>query len=205
MNRIIRLTESDLARIVKRVISEEVKYALQGGIMLYGTTFKNLAGPGEVINGTGTGTAYGTSINKILAAKVEVTPEGTKLGLTAANLKITAPYDYGYVIPAVKATQANNYVGKKASWSKGGDVVKVNTTKLNADNPDAPYGQKITWGYSFTTPKKRYINTTGKFVQLFSVTFETNDSKKPIQTVQFGVGANAQFGAQNVAPAATTN
>ena len=71
MKRIIRLTESELARIVRRVISEEVKYALQGGIMLYGTTFKDLAGPGEVINGTGTGTAYGTSVYRVDLRKKE--------------------------------------------------------------------------------------------------------------------------------------
>lgn len=208
MNRIVRLTESDLARIVRRVMNEEVKSVPQGGIFLYGATFKDLIGSGEVYKGVGLGTVYGTVSSIITNATVTVTAEGTKLGLTAASLKVASPATYGYVIPGQKAVQHAIYPkpAVKAKLSTNSNpLVKVRTTTiLDATNADAPYGQQISWGYTLTGPKKRYVNQTGSSITLFQITFDTNDSKKPIQTVNFNMGVNAQFGTLNVAPATNT-
>lgn len=207
MNRIVRLTESDLARIVRRVMNEEVKSVPQGGILLYGTRFEDLIGPGEVYNGVGAGTVYGTTPNMITTATVTVTPEGTNLGLTDASLKVKFPTTYGYVIPAQKAVYGSTpKPAVKARFSNNQNPLeKVRTTIItDATNIDAPYGQKISWGYTLTGPKKRYVNQTGSSIPLFTITFDTNDSKKPIQTVNFKMFPNAQFGTSNVDPATKT-
>ena len=211
MKRIVRLTESDLARIVNRVMNEAVTSAAQGGIYIFpGSTLKDLYGPGETVNVNGNLNVYGGAPNKITAATVEVTPEGAKLGLTAANVKVKAPYTYAYVIPEVKAYRDPNQNNKlvpavPARMSAGNSpLVKVQSTQFKKDSESAPMGANTFWSYTFTAPKKRFINT-GAAIPLFKVTFETNDRIKPVQMATIYMGTNAQFGTADVAPAASTN
>jgi|688.fasta_scaffold324831_2 hypothetical protein len=210
MKRIVRLTESDLARIVKRVMNESVTSAAQGGIYIYPSTYlKDLYGPGETVNVNGNLNVYGGAPNKITAATVEVTPEGAKLGLTAANVKVKAPYTYAYVIPevpAVRGTAGNPPKPKVPARMSSGNspLVKVQSTQFKKEDGAAPMGASTFWSYTFTAPKKRFINT-GAPIPLFKVTFETNDSRKPVQTATIFMGTNAQFGTADVAPAASTN
>jgi len=170
MKRIVRLTESDLARIVRRVMNEaptEVQFAKVAVKQYLGVSA--IYAPGEVE--TGTGTFYNFSEyqkGKLLSATITPTAEATKLGLNADSLKITLPAS----APVVTA-------GKTTKQLYGG-VAKD--------------GMAGTYRWTFTTPRTKYVNSTGKAVTLFTIDFVTNDEKTPTQRAVFTAGANTQFG-----------
>ena len=200
MKRIIRLTESDLARIVKRVMNEAPMDAEQGQVAVRGTGFDKLLGPGETINGYGKVISFGDRPGLITNATVAVTPEGVKLGLTNAMLKIQVPVKMGFVIPPVEAgrtTGGRPIEAKPQSYSNP----KIQGIWMG-HNTEKVFGGEEIYKYTFTGPRKRYVNDTGRSIVLYNVTFDTNDSTKPIQTKKFNMYANAQFGTSNVAGSA---
>jgi hypothetical protein len=197
MKRIIRLTESDLARIVKRVMNEAPTDANQGQVAVKETGVDKLMGPGETINGYGRVISFGTKPGLITNATVAVTPEGAKLGLTNDMLKIQVPVRMGFVIPAVKNEHKVTLSPAKYSNPKlegmwiGHDV----------SSPKVFGGEEI-YKFTFTGPRKRFVNDTGRNLILYTVTFDTNDTTKPIQTKNFVMRIGAQFGTSNVAGSA---
>ena len=203
MKRIIRLTESDLARIVKRVMNEAPTDAEQGRVAVKGSGVDKLLGPGETINGYGKVISFGTRPGLITNATVAVTPEGVKLGLTNAMLKIQVPVKMGFVIPAVRAVQSNRYNGEGEVKAQ---PAKYSNPKLQGTwtghNAERVFGGEEIYKFTFTGPRKRYVNDTGRGIVLYTVTFDTNDSTQPIQTKNFIMYTNAQFGTSNVAVSA---
>ena len=176
MKRIVRLTESDLARIVRRVMNEESTAVSQGKVMVYGAGVSAVFAPGEVVTGKGTIMNFSPdTIAKVFSAKITVTPEGQKLGLTPEMLTIKMP-------ATVEPVNAKNDKSKEMKRSYNGIVM--------------PY---TTGGYewSFKTPMKQFTNTTGKPIVLFRITFNTNDGKTPEMVDRgFSMAANSQFGVQ---------
>jgi hypothetical protein len=172
MKRIVRLTESDLARIVRRVMNEEVtdvkfaKVAMKSGIGV-GSIFA----PGEVATGTGGFYNFDEyAPGKLLSVKITPTPEATALGLTAQSLVITLPA----TAPVVNTEDKNN------------TTQRYGTQVLPA--------RAGSYSWSFTTPRKAYTNSTGKGVKLFTLEFSTNDRTTPVQTIYFSAAPNTQFG-----------
>ena len=172
MKRIVRLTESDLARIVKRVIREGATDVKLSQVAVHPSIgVSSIYAPGEVETGSGTFYCFDEfNPGKILSATVTVTEEGKKLGLTNSNLTFTLPAS----AKIVNREATNN---KKARYA---GVVK-----------DATIGS---YQWSFTTPRTKYINSTGKPITLFTVSMSTNDKTTPSQNVNFVMGANSQFG-----------
>lgn len=174
MNRIVRLTESDLARIVKRVIREGVTDVNFSFVKVKGTGVGSIFAPNEVK--TVNGNFFNFSDNsaaKILSATVAVTAEGIKAGLTAANLSVTTPV-------SLRKMNAND---------KLQEYYLMNGTTNTIMN-----SVKGSYVCTFKAPNKKWINSTGKPVVLFEVTFSTNDQYRPSQLVLFGAQANTQFG-----------
>jgi len=203
MKRIIRLTESDLARIVKRVMNEAPTDAEQGRVAVRGTGFDKLLGPGETINGYGKVISFGTRPGLITNATVAVTPEGVKLGLTNAMLKIQVPVKMGFVIPEVKEIQSDSFTGRRGVPGKPKSYSNPKIQGMwMGHNTEKVFGGEEIYKYTFTGPRKRYVNDTGRSITLYTVTFDTNDSTIPIQTKNFVMLPNAQFGTSNVAGSA---
>ena len=174
MKRIVRLTESDLARIVKRVINEGATDVKFSKVKVGSASIGSIFAPNEVATVTGTWWCFDTYTNgKLLSATVAVTEEGKKAGLTAANLTVTTPA-----------------VSKLAVAGKGvKQYYMVNgTTKTVMD------AAQMTYTCTFKAPNTKWINSTGKGVALFTITFSTNDQYIPTQTANFVAGANTQFG-----------
>jgi hypothetical protein len=173
MKRIVRLTESDLARIVKRVISEgatDVKFSY---VSVKGTSIASIFAPGETKTVTGSFYNFSDTTNaKLLSATVTVTEAGKKAGLTAANLTVSTP---------VSAPLMNPAKGEDQYYMMNG------TRKIMK-------AAKGTYTCTFKAPSVKWINSTGKGVPLFTISFGTNDMYTPTQTVNFSAGANTQFG-----------
>ena len=176
MKRIVRLTESDLARIVRRVMSEAPTATSLGSVSVKGAGLTGVYGPGEVVTGTGRVLNFSDrTIGKIFSVTVTVTEDGKKLGLDPSMLKIKTPVTVNF-------------------WDEN-SVRRNDMNERNPVNSTPTKNYRIgTYEFTFKAPMKRYTNTTGKNVQLFQMTFNTNDSKTPDQTLSFGIGANTQFG-----------
>ena len=178
MKRIVRLTESDLARIVRRVMNEAPTATSLGLVKVTSASVTGVHGPGELITGTGRVFNFSESTNaNIFSVTVTVTEEGKKLGLDSSMLKIKTPVTVEY-------------------WNES--IVQRNKNKNSerytlGSEPTRNY-REGTYTFTFTAPTKRFTNTTGKYLYLFEMTFNTNDSKNPDQTVKFGMSANSQFG-----------
>ena len=173
MKRIVRLTESDLARIVRRVIREGVTDVPFSLCKVKGTGVGSIFAPNEtkIINGSFLN--FSTESNaKILSATVVVTPEGTKAGLTAANLTVTTP---------VSASKAVATSPNKDMYNLNGKLTYMSY-------------KATSYVCTFKAPNKKWINSTGKGVALFEITFSTNDQYTPTQTVSFAAQPNTQFG-----------
>ena len=94
-------------------------------------------------------------------------------GLTAANLTVTTPATAKIVTPGK---------GTKQYYMLNG------TTKTIMEATQASYT------CTFKAPNTKWMNSTGKGVPLFTITFSTNDRYLPTQTANFVAGANTQFG-----------
>jgi hypothetical protein len=176
MKRIVRLTESDLARIVKRVMSEAPTATSQGNMMVNSISTKLIYSPNEVANLT----LVGLNVNpdtkgRIFSIEATPTPEGQKLGLTKDNLNfgsfpktLLSKYDK----PSIKTT--NVRYPASTGGSKEAAVNEYNVT--------------------FKTPLKAFRNETGKNIPLYTCTVTTNDSINPVQTMTIFLGPNGAFG-----------
>ena len=174
MNRIVRLTESDLTRIVRRVIREGVTDVAFSAVKVKGTGVGSIFAPNEVKTVNGRFYNFSSeSFGKILSATVAVTAEGIKAGLTAANLTIATP---------VSAAKAPSNSATKEFYTDKDGTQKYWPAKV------------ASYVCTFKAPNKKWINSTGKNVALFEVTFSTNDQYRPSQVVAFSAQANTQFG-----------
>lgn len=179
MGRIVRLTESDLNRIVKRVIREGVTDVPFSAVKAVGATINSIFAPNETKAVNGKVYNFSSeSFGKILSATVEVTAIGKKAGLTAANLTVTTP------VSVAKLTKNIKTMGSYES-------------KDGYQELPAVIGSYV---FTFKAPYKKWINNTGKTVSLFEVTLSTNDQRRPSQVVIFAAAANTQFGAAGAAP-----
>jgi hypothetical protein len=174
MKRIVRLTESDLARIVRRVINEGATDVQFAEVSVRGLSVASIFAPNEVkvVNGL----FYNFSQNikgKLLSATVTPTELGKKLGLTADNLKITMPAVAPLMVPGK---------GEKTPYMVNG------TTRTIME------GTKGSYSCTFKAPSGKWVNSSGKSVALFDIAFSTNDRYLPTQTVSFYAGVNTQFG-----------
>ena len=176
MKRIVRLTESDLARIVRRVMNEAPTATSLGLVRANGTSVTGVYGPGELVTGTGRVFNFSqrTTAN-IFSVTVTVTEEGKKLGLDPSMLKIKTPVTVNFWDE--RSVRQNQQFERHTLETKATTNYRLGT-----------------YEFTFKTPTKRFTNTTGKYLYLFEMTFNTNDSKTPDQTVKFGMGANSQFG-----------
>ena len=176
MKKIIRLTESDLARIVRRVMNEAPTATSLGLVKVTSASVTGVHGPGELITGTGRVFNFSESTNaNIFSVTVTVTEEGKKLGLDPSMLKIKTPVTVQF-------------------WDER-SVQRNDMSERHTQGSVATKNYRMgTYTFTFKAPTKRFTNTTGKYLQLFEMTFNTNDSKNPDQTVKFGMGANSQFG-----------
>lgn len=174
MKRIVRLTESDLARIVRRVMNEESTAVSQGKVYVGGANISAVYAPGEVATGKGQIWNFSPdTIAKVFSAKITVTPEGQKLGLTPDMLTIKMPATVGPVTPKNKYGVKRAYDGVLMDYTVG------------------------SYEWSFKTPVKQFTNTTGKPITLFMITFNTNDGKTPeMPNRVFNMQPNSQFGVQ---------
>ena len=174
MKKIVRLTESDLARIVRRVISEGATAVAQGKVFVGGANISAVYAPGEVVTGKGTIRNFSPdTIAKVFSAKIQVTPEGAKLGLTPDMLTIKMPATVGPVTPKNKQQTTGNYNGVFMDYTSG------------------------SYDWTLKTPTKQFTNTTGKPITLFMITFNTNDFKTPeMPSRVFNMQPNSQFGVQ---------
>lgn len=176
MKRIVRLTESDLARIVRRVMNEAPTATSLGRVSLRGTSLTGVYGPGEVVTGTGRVLNFSDrTIGKIFSVTVAVTEEGKKLGLDPSMLKVKTPVTIPFYDERIVKQNSDN-------------------ERYTTDSPATKNYRTGTYEFTFKAPMKRFTNTTGKYLALFTMTFNTNDEKTPDQTVKFFIGANSQFG-----------
>ena len=174
MKRIVRLTESDLARIVRRVINEGATDVKFSKVKVANASVASIFAPNEVKTVMGTFYCFDDyTPGKLLSATVAVTEEGKKAGLTAANLTVTTPVTAKVVVPGK---------GTKQYYMVNG------TTKTIMEATQASYT------CTFKAPNTKWMNSTGRGVPLFTITFSTNDRYLPTQTASFVAGANTQFG-----------
>ena len=178
MGRIVRLTESDLARIVRRVIREGVTDVPFSAVKAVGATINSIFAPNETKAVNGKVYNFSSeSFGKILSATVAVTAIGKKAGLTAANLTVTTP------VSVAKVTKNTKTMGSYLN-------------KAGYQELPAVIGSYV---FTFKAPNKQWINNTGEHVVLFEVTVSTNDQYRPSQMVLFAAAANTQFGAAGAA------
>ena len=178
MGRIVRLTESDLARIVRRVISEGVTDVPFSAVKAVGATINSIFAPNETKAVNGKVYNFSSeSFGKILSATVAVTAIGKRAGLTAANLTVTTP------VSVAKVTKTTKTMGSYQN-------------KDGYQELPAVIGSYV---FTFKAPNKQWINNTGEHVILFEVTVSTNDQLRPSQMVLFAAAANTQFGAAGAA------
>ena len=169
MKRIVRLTESDLARIVRRVINEAPTDTKLGMVKMWGSSFRDVYAPNEKVTFKFIVSNFSDRVEGVIfSAKVTVTDFGKKLGLKPENINIPLPVKAALVTK--ESNQTDMYGG-----------IKMKTQKTNLP-------------FTFTTPSKSYINNTGQFQPMFEVEFSTSDAKTPNQKVSISMGPNAQFG-----------
>lgn len=186
MKKVIRLTESDLARIVRRVINEEQTSEGYQTARVQPTVYLKNAQytPNEVATGDGefycfTCPGRKGAYAKISSANVTPTKLATSLGLTADSLKIK--------VPAQTLEGANFLRGKAALYGPGPNQMEA----IQKPNQVGYY----TW--TLNTPAKYYKNTTGKVQDLFYVDLNLNDYNNSSQRVVFKIGAT-EFGKAGV-------
>lgn len=191
MKKVIRLTESDLARIVRRVINEAPTSEGYQTIRVQPTVrLKNAAyAPNEVATGDGEFFCFSCvgvdglykkgTYGRIESYTVTPTKLATDLGLTEQSLQIK--------VPAQTLQGANFTRGKAALFGPGPNQMQA----IDKKNQIGYY----TW--TLKTPAKYWKNTTGKVQDLFNVTLNTNDYNNREQNVVFKIGAT-EFGKTGV-------
>ena len=175
MKRIVRLTESDLARIVRRVIAEDATAVSQGNMMLGNPSTREIYAPNEVANLTLIGYNVNPSTRgKIFSIEVTPTPDAQKLGLTKDNLNFGA-------LPKTLTSKYDKPNGKTANvrYPAGGSSKEALVNEYNL---------------TFKTPAKAFRNETGKNVVLYNCKVTTNDATTPVQTMTISLGPNGAFG-----------
>ena len=184
MKRIVRLTENDLARIVRRVINEAPTSDSLGDMKVggqYGSdtsaTFSGVFSSGELVN---TRAGYICNFSEyskgiVYSGVISMTPEGTALGLAAGQF--TFPDGFPKTLLPLSSIEVEK--GAKARNNKGQIVAyKMSKTPINL---------------AFTVPStaKKVIS---KDTHIANITYTTNDTTKPTQVIKVWMKQGTQFG-----------
>lgn len=170
MKRIVRLTESDLARIVRRVINEAPTSDSLVNMVVRGQfTISGVFGPNEVkvIKG---GKIYNfDTYDSAIAysATITYTKEGAVF-----NGKLAAADAFP----------------KSATYVRANDTMKARDSQgtVRAYHESSPFELKLT----APTTQIRFATDT----QIATITYVTNDSSKSNQSIPIFVSAGSQFG-----------
>ena len=177
MKKIVRLTESDLVNIVRRVMNEAPSAVSLGAVTVGGSSITGVYAPGEVISGKGDIYNFSDRTNATVFSVTHTpTADGKKLGLTPDMLKIKLPATVPFI-----TDRNRDRSGTKVRYPR------------QTGNPTDQYTIG-SYTYTFKAPTAKFTNTTGKYLKLFDLVFNTNDSNTPDQTAGFFVGNNSQFG-----------
>lgn len=183
MKRIIRLTESDLARIVRRVINEAPTSDSLGDMKIggqYGSdtsaTFSGVFAAGESATARA-GYILNFSENSkavVYSGVISMTPEGTALGLVAGQF--TFPDAFPRTLLPLSTQEIN--AGAKAKNNKNQTVTyKMSKTPINV---------------AFKVPSNKKV--ISKDTHVANITFTTNDVTKPTQVIKVWMRQGTQFG-----------
>jgi len=183
MKRIVRLTENDLARIVRRVINEAPTSDSLGDMKVggqYGSdtsaTFSGVFSSGELVN---TRAGYICNFSEyskgiVYSGVISMTPEGTALGLAAGQF--TFPDGFPKTLLPLSSLEVEK--GAKAKNNQNQTVTyKMSKTPINV---------------AFKVPSNKKV--ISKDTHVANITFTTNDVTKPTQVIKVWMRQGTQFG-----------
>ncbi len=182
MKRIIRLTESDLARIVRRVINEAPTSDSLGDMKVGGQYGSDIS---AIISGVfnsnelipvKAGYILNFSENSkavVYSGVISITPEGTALGLVAD--KFTFPDGFPKTLLPLSTQEIN--AGAKAKNNKNQTVTyKMSKTPINLN---------------FKVPLNKVV--VSKDTHVANITYTTNDVTKPTQVIKVWMKQGTQY------------